>query len=323
MFLDQTTLFILLAALVIDAAVGEPAWLWRRFPHPVVVIGRIIDWLDRALNDPRLAEASRRRRGIIAIAALVMGALITGSLVQGALALLPFGWLLTAAVASVLIAQRSLYEHVVPVRDALAAGDLARARKAVSMIVGRDPARLDAPGIARAAIESTAENASDGVVAPAFWFAVLGLPGLLAYKVINTADSMIGHRSPRHLAFGWAAARLDDLVNLVPARLSGVLFALAAPVVGGRIGTAFAVMRRDAGLHRSPNAGWPEAAAAGALGIALAGPRVYASGPVDDPFLNPEGRRDPGAHDVARALRLFVAKCALLAAFCAVLSLIA
>jgi adenosylcobinamide-phosphate synthase len=323
MFLHQATLFTLIMALAIDAAVGEPKWLWSRWPHPAVVIGRMIGWLDRTLNDDRLSDVSRRRRGGIAMAALVMGALIVGSLVQGVLELLPFGWLLTAAVASVLIAQRSLYDHVVPVRNALAAGDLAGARRAVSMIVGRDPARLDAPGIARSAIESTAENASDGVVAPAFWFAVLGLPGLVAYKAINTADSMIGHRSPRHEAFGWAAARLDDLVNLVPARLSGILFMLAAPVVGGRIRTAFSIMRRDARRHRSPNAGWPEAATAGALGIALAGPRTYASGTVDDPFLNPTGRHDPGAHDIARALRLFVVMCALQAALYALLAFIA
>lgn len=323
MFLDQATLFILVMALVIDAAVGEPRWLWSRWPHPVVVLGRIIGRLDRTLNDDRLPEISRRRRGVIAVAALVLGALIAGSLVQGLLELLPFGWLLTAAVASVLIAQRSLYEHVLAVQKPLAAGDLSGARRAVSMIVGRDPARLDAPGVARAAIESTAENASDGVVAPAFWFAVLGLPGLLAYKAINTADSMIGHRSSRHEAFGWAAARLDDLVNIVPARLSGALFALAAPVVGGRIGTAFSIMRRDARRHRSPNAGWPEAATAGALSIALAGPRTYASGTVDDPYLNAGGRRDPSAHDIARALRLFVTICALQAALYALLAFIA
>ncbi|MGX1305447.1 adenosylcobinamide-phosphate synthase [Amorphus suaedae] len=323
MFLDEATLFTLVMALAIDAAVGEPQWLWSRWPHPVVVVGRMIGWLDRTLNDDRLSDVSRRRRGVIAVAALVMGALIAGSALEGLLALLPFGWLLTAAVASIFIAQRSLYDHVLAVQRWLAAGDLAGARRAVSMIVGRDPARLDASGVARAAIESTAENASDGVIAPAFWFAVLGLPGLVAYKVINTADSMIGHRSPRYLAFGWAAARLDDLVNLAPARLSGILFALAAPAVGGRIGTAFAIMRRDARRHRSPNAGWPEAAAAGALGIALAGPRFYASGPVDDPFLNPEGRRDPGARDIARALRLFVAMCALQAALYALLAFIA
>lgn len=323
MFIDQDTLTILVVALAIDAAVGEPRWLWDRWPHPVVLIGRAIARLDRTLNDDRLAEVSRKRRGVIAIVVLVAGALVVGTLVQGVLELLPFGWLLTAAVASTLIAQRSLYEHVLAVQKPLAARDLAGARRAVSMIVGRDPDRLDASGVARAAIESTAENASDGVVAPVFWFAILGLPGLIAYKAINTADSMIGHRSARHLAFGWAAARLDDLANLLPARLSGALFALAAPVVGGRIGTAFAVMRRDAPRHRSPNAGWPEAAAAGALGIALAGPRVYASGPADDAYLNAEGRRDPGAQDVARALRLFALACALLGALCALLAIIA
>jgi len=314
MFLDQTTLVILVVALAFDALVGDPDRLWRHAPHPVVVIGRLIDVLDRGLNRERLPDTVRRLFGLATVTILVAATFMAGWLVEALLMALPFGWVLTAAVASVLIAQRSLYEHVAPIGQALAAGDIHQARKAVSLIVGRDPARLDGSGIARAAIESTAENASDGVVAPAFWFALFGLPGLVAYKAINTADSMIGHRSPRHEAFGWAAARLDDLVNLIPARLCGLLFALAAPIAGGRIGTALATMGRDARLHRSPNAGWPEAATAGALGIALAGPRAYASGTVEDPFLNPEGRRHADARDIERALRLFVAVCVLQAA---------
>jgi adenosylcobinamide-phosphate synthase len=175
------------------------------------------------------------------------------------------------------------------------------------MIVGRDPDRLDEAGVARAAIESSAENFSDGVVAPAFWFALFGLPGLVAYKAVNTADSMIGHLSVRHRDFGWAAARLDDLMNLFPARIAGALIALGAAVAGGSPPRAYAVMLRDSGIHRSPNAGWPEAAMAGALGLALGGPRLYAAGPVDEPFLNAEGRRDSGSGDIGRALRVLVA----------------
>lgn len=311
MLLEQTSLVILVAALALDGLVGDPGWLWRHAPHPVVILGGIVDVLDRTLNRERLPLGVRRLLGTVAIGLLVGASAMAGWIVEAILLALPLGWFLTAATASVFIAQRSLVAHVSPVRLALVVGDLGRARTAVSKIVGRDPARLDAAGVARAAIESTAENASDGVVAPAFWFALFGLPGLVAYKAINTADSMIGHRSPRHEAFGWAAARLDDLVNLVPARLCGLLFALAAPVVGGRIRTAFAIMRRDAHLHRSPNAGWPEAAAAGALGIALAGPRHYASGTVDDAFLNPEGRHKPTARDLTRVLRLFVSVCIL------------
>ena len=176
--------------------------------------------------------------------------------------------------------------------SAFADGGLAEARCAVSMIVGRDPDQLDEAGVCRAAIESCAENFSDGVVAPVFWLALLGLPGLIAYKAINTADSMIGHLSPRYESFGWAAARLDDLVNLIPARLSGLLVAAVAPIAGGTTGTALKVMWRDAAKHRSPNAGWPESATAGALGLALAGPRRYGERIVDDVFLNAEARKD-------------------------------
>jgi adenosylcobinamide-phosphate synthase len=181
------------------------------------------------------------------------------------------------------------------------------ARHAVSMIVGRDPKSLGPTGVARAAIESCAENFSEGVVAPAFWFAVGGLPGLIAYKAINTADSMVGHRSERYLAFGWASARLDDLLNLVPARISGVLIALVARAGGGSLRLALATMTRDASLHRSPNAGWPEAAMAGALDVALAGPRRYGNEVVDDVWMNPTGRPTAEADDIARALRINIA----------------
>jgi adenosylcobinamide-phosphate synthase len=222
----------------------------------------------------------------------------------------------------VFLAQRSLYDHVARVRDAFAVGGLAAARAAVSMIVGRDPDSLDEAGVCRAAIESCAENFSDGVVAPAFWFALLGLPGLIAYKTVNTADSMIGHRTPRHEAFGWAAARFDDVLNVCPARLAGVLVALAGPVSGGHPLQALTTMWRDARKYRSPNAGWPESAMAAALALALAGPRRYGTRRVDDPFLNPEGRPTATPGDITRALRVFVAAGVLHAGLYAALALI-
>jgi adenosylcobinamide-phosphate synthase len=209
-----------------------------------------------------------------------------------------FGGLVEVALAAILIAQRSLVEHVAAVGAGLRRS-LAEGRAAVSRIVGRDPETLDEGGVARAAVESAAENFSDGVVAPVFWFLVAGLPGIAVYKAINTADSMIGHRTPRHEAFGWAAARMDDVANLVPARIAGGLICLAG---GGR--AAMEVMMRDAWLHRSPNAGWPEAAMAGSLGLALAGPRVYGGVTTDDPFLNPTGRREVRAADIDAAIRV-------------------
>jgi adenosylcobinamide-phosphate synthase len=214
-------------------------------------------------------------------------------------------------IASTLIAQRSLYQHVAKVRTAFASGGLTEARQAVAMIVGRDPEQLDEAGVSRAAIESCAENFSDGVVAPVFWLALFGLPGILVYKAINTADSMIGHRNARYEQYGWAAARLDDLVNLAPARLAGALLSLAAPLARGSIGAAWRVMRRDATKHRSPNAGWPESAMAGALGLALAGPRIYGGKTVDDPFLNAEGRQAATPDDIGRALRVMLGGCLL------------
>ncbi len=249
--------------------------------------------------------------GIAAVVLLVMTSIVIGYAIERMLLALPAGPLWVAGVASIFIAQRSLYQHVAAVVTAFATGGLAGARQAVAMIVGRDTTQLDDSSVCRAAIESCAENFSDGVVAPVFWLAVFGLPGLIAYKAINTADSMIGHRSTRYEAFGLAAARLDDVVNLVPARLAGLLFALTAPIAGGRIAASLRVMWRDASLHRSPNAGWPESAMAGALNLALAGPRRYATHSVEDPFLNPEGRKDAAPSDIRRALRMLVAACVL------------
>lgn len=303
-------LWLLALALILDALAGDPARFWRRIPHPVAVIGAFIGWLDRTLNRDHDNPETRRTAGIIALAVLVALAIAVGLALQLVFAAIPFGWLGTVVVAFVFIAGRSLYDHVRAVADAFdgdafAAG-LPAARGAVSRIVGRDPESLDEPAVCRAAIESTAENFSDGVVAPALWFLLLGLPGLIAYKAINTADSMIGHRTPRHREFGWAAARLDDLVNLPASRLAGLFVALAAPLAGGSIAQSLRVMWAEAGQHRSPNAGWPEAAMAAALGVALAGPRRYGGKSVDDAYMNAAGRRDATPDDIHRGLRVYV-----------------
>ena len=306
--------FVLLLALAFDAALGDPRWLWTRAPHPVTLIGGLISFFDRRFNREDDSATRRKTNGVIAMVVLVAGAAVLGLLLEWIFARVTGGWIVSALLGSVFLAQRSLYEHVADVRSALLGGGVDAGRKAVGMVVGRDTAVLDEAGISRAAIESCAENFSDGVVAPAFWFAILGWPGLLIYKITNTADSMIGHRTARHESFGWAAARLDDVLNLLPARLSAVLVAAGAPVVAGSMRRAFAVTLRDAGLHRSPNAGWPESAMAGALGLALAGPRRYGARIVDDPFLNKEGRRDANAGDISRALRILVLACVLHAA---------
>ena len=322
MLIDDDSLRVLLLALVIDALVGDPDWLWRRVPHPVVLFGRTIDRLDAALNNTSWSDGERRAAGVLAVVVLVVGAGVVGWLIARALLVAPFGWVLEAVVASAFIAQRSLYDHVARVQQAFASGGLEAARRAVSAIVGRDPQALDEAGVCRAAIETTAENFSDGVVAPVFWFALLGLPGLMAYKAINTADSMIGHLTERHRAFGWAAARLDDLVNLVPARQSALLLAIAAPVVGGSFMRSLRIALDDARKHRSPNAGWPESAMAAALGLALAGPRVYPERVVDDPFINAAGRKGAAPADIGRALRLLVAGCVVEGAVYAALALL-
>jgi adenosylcobinamide-phosphate synthase len=314
------TLFVVVTALAFDAVIGDPDWLWRRLPHPVVLMGALIGFLDRVLNQETRSRTFRRITGTGLVVLLLAIATAIGVLLEALFQQIPFGNLLLALFASTLIAQRSLFQHVSRVRSAFAEGGLAAARQAVSMIVGRDPEQLDESGVCRAAIESCAENFADGVVAPVFWLALMGLPGLIAYKAINTADSMVGHLTSRHADFGWAAARTDDLVNLIPARLSGLLIALVAPVAKGDVATALKTMWRDATKHRSPNAGWPESAMAGALGIALAGPRHYGDHSVDDPFLNAEGRQAT-PDDIDRALKLLVAACALQAAAYAALAL--
>jgi len=300
------TLVLTMVALVADAVIGDPDWLWRRLAHPVALIGRAIAALDRALNRETWSPARRKLFGIITILLLIIASLLLGYAIEAIIPRGITGNIALGLLASTLIAQKSLYQHVARVHAAFNTGGLAAARDAVSLIVGRDPHSLDESGVSRAAVESCAENFSDGVVAPTLWLALLGLPGLLAYKAINTADSIIGHRSDKYREFGWASARLDDLVNLVPARIAGLLLALAAPAVRGALVSALRTMWRDARKHRSPNAGWPESAMAGALGLRLAGPRRYAEGLIDDPYLNTDGR-DAAPADIRRALRMLVA----------------
>lgn len=307
------TLPLLFAALLIEATLGYPARLFAWIGHPVTWIGALIGRLDRALNRDEASFAVRRLAGVAALLILLAATLAAALTLTwlcrlaGALALLPL-----AVLASSLLAQRSLHEHVARVAEGLERDGLPGGRRAVSMIVGRDPESLDEAGVARAAIESLAENFSDGVVAPAFWLGLGGLPGGALYKAVNTADSMIGHRSPRCLAFGWAAARLDDLVNLPASRLTALLLVAAAALDReANAGAAWRAMRRDASRHRSPNAGWPEAAMAGALGLRLAGPRVYGAVRVEDGWMG-DGRAEATAVDIRRALRLYRKACLLL-----------
>lgn len=299
---------ILLAflTLLIERVFGYPDRLLAVIGHPVMWIGALIAALDKGFNRTSDPNATRRTAGIAALVLIVGAAGLAALAVQNVALALPFGILLAAVLASSLIAQRSLGEHVAAVAQALETKGIEGGRQAVSQIVGRDPEKLDEAGVSRAAIESLSENFSDGIVAPAFWLAVAGLAGAAIYKAVNTADSMIGHRSPRYEAFGWASARFDDLINLPASRLSALLIVLAAFFVSGASPkAAWQSVRRDAHRHRSPNAGWPEAAMAGALGIALAGPRHYGGVLVDDATMGEGGRREAKAADIRRALLLY------------------
>jgi adenosylcobinamide-phosphate synthase len=299
------TVTLTLAALLIEAAVGYPDRLVRSIGHPVTWIGRLIRALERNCNSDTATPARRRALGLIAVLLIVSIVAVVTLVIERGLLLLPFGLIGVGVLASALIAQRSLHEHVARVADALDNAGVTGGREAVSHIVGRDVAVLDVAGIARAAIESLAENFSDGVVAPVFWMLIAGLPGAAVYKAVNTADSMIGHRTPRYQAFGWAAARLDDLLNLPASRLSAFLIIAAASVTPRASASgAWRAVRRDAGRHRSPNAGYPEAAMAGALGLALAGPRSYGGVRVDDALMG-DGRRAADAGDIRAALGLY------------------
>ena len=279
---------MLAVAMILDGLLGESRWLRFGLPHPVVAIGSMISALEKRMN----LGSNRKAKGVFALIIL----LFIGLLASVPLKLWQFGWIFEILLAAILIAQRSLVDHVQAVAEGLRVS-LEVGRAKVAMIVGRDPGSLDESGVARAAIESAAENFSDGVAAPIFWFAVAGLPGILIYKIVNTADSMVGHRNERYIEFGWASARLDDILNFIPARLTGLIFALVGPSL-----YALNIMQRDAPKHRSPNAGWPEGAMAALLNVALAGPRKYDDVVVDDPYIHPEGSRECGPDDVERSV---------------------
>ncbi len=303
---------ILAAALALDWIVGDMRWFWRPVPHPVAWIGHLTAYFDRKLNREKRGDAARTIRGALVALAIVAVTWFALDWLTRVLAGFSFGWAVEIFLVATLLSQRSLFDHVRAVARALRRDGLAGGRAAIAHIVGRDPQSLDKAAVARAGVESLAENFSDGVVAPWFWYALLGLPGLGAYKAINTMDSMIGYRTERHAAFGMAAARLDDIANWIPARISGALIALAALLVPTASAVpALKTMVRDAGKHPSPNAGWPEAAMAGALGLSVGGPRSYPGGRVEAVWIG-GGKRDVAPADIERALLLFAAACALL-----------
>lgn len=277
--------FILALALALDAIMGEPRWLWSRLPHPAVLMGRAVGWLELRLNQERA-----RWKGTLATGVLV---LVAGGLGH---ALSSLGGLIELLALAILLAHRSLIDHVRAVADGLRMS-LREGRRSVGMIVSRDTSIMDENAVSRSALESLAENFSDGVIAPAFWYLIAGLPGILIYKVVNTADSMVGYRTPRYEAFGWSAARLDDLLNWIPARLTAALLAL----VGAQTPN-WRQIRQGARKHRSPNAGWPEAALAQSLNFALAGPRVYDGHLRNLAWVNPNGKRDLRPPDIDAGL---------------------
>jgi adenosylcobinamide-phosphate synthase len=295
--------WLLFAALIVEACVGYPSALYRAIRHPVVWIGIAIDALERRWNRPAFSDVTRRALGVVTVLLVAGGAAGVGYVVQTLASNVSFGAALVVLVASSGLAQHSLFTHVRAVLQPLAMGDLIAARREVGQIVGRDTTALSESGVAGAALESLAESFNDGIVAPAFWLFVGGLPGLFAYKALNTADSLIGHREPRWRMFGWAAARADDVANLIPARLAGALLAIAG-------GGGLSVMWRDASKHASPNAGWPEAAMAGALRVRLGGPTPYDGVMHERPVFG--AGSSPTVDDLKRGLRIYVIACGLL-----------
>ncbi len=291
-------------AMLIDRFVPYPDWLTRAIGHPVIWQGALIAFLEKRLNRPDAPPAERRDAGVVMLALLIAASLSVSAVIGLLLQSIPYAFVAEAVLASTLLAHNELAKSVARVAEETGQS-LERGREAVSHIVGRDTDGLDEAEISRAAIESLAENSSDGVIAPLFWFALLGLPGIIVYKAINTADSMVGHKTLRFVDFGWASAKLDDVVNWLPARLTAILYALAARFDADKaVQRAWESAKRDAPKHASPNAGWPEAALAGALGFGLGGPRNYGGKTLDLPKMG-DGRRDLGALDIYRALRLF------------------
>ncbi|MEM7740342.1 MAG: adenosylcobinamide-phosphate synthase CbiB [Pseudomonadota bacterium] len=290
---------LMLAAFAIEGAWGWPKPLYNVVRHPVVWIGALCDAGTGLLNRGSWSHTQRYLSGVLTTLVIVVLTFISARLMTSVLPETTAGFIGEAIIASSLLASRSLYTHVKAVLIPLSANNLDNARSAVSQIVGRDPAALDEAGVTRAAIESLAENTSDGVVAPLFWGVLLGLPGMAAYKAINTLDSMIGHRNKDFSAFGGFAARIDDVANFIPSRMTGLLFVLASARKA-----AWHTMIRDAARHRSPNAGWPEAAMAGALGVRLSGPRHYGNAVSKDPWLN-EAAPNPTDDTIRRALFIY------------------
>lgn len=313
-------LLILLLAIILDMVVGDPDWLWRKFPHPVVGFGKVISILDQRLNRIRDNRQMRKKLGILALVIMLLLALVAGLILVGLTGQLGIiGFAIEIVIVAVLIAQKSMSDHISAVIEPLSKGDIEGARTAVSMIVGRQTAEMETSDVARSSIESLAENFSDGVVAPIFWYAILGLPGIFMYKMLNTADSMIGHKTVEHEDFGWASAKLDDVANWLPARISAVLIAFAALISLGvqSFKKAIWTVLNNASLHRSPNAGWPETAMAGALGIVLSGPRTYNGKITHEPYLNPTGRLKLTHLDLEAASKLFWLACIIEAVFIA------
>lgn len=301
---------LLIAAMALDAVIGEPKWLWARLSHPAVLMGRAVGWCDARYN----IGSHQKRNGILVLCALVIGAAAIGYILS------QFGGIITIIIAAILLAQKSLVTHVARVGDGLRMS-LAEGRRQVAMIVGRDTSDMDEAAVARAAIESGAENLSDGVIAPAFWFLIGGLPGLMIYKITNTADSMIGYKTERHAQFGWAAARFDDLLNLIPARLTAILIAL--PLVPlPNLRAHMSAVQSDACLHRSPNAGWPESAMARALNAALSGPRSYDGKMQDFPWVFPDGARQLTAATIDAACAMLWKAWAAMFAFVILIALV-
>jgi len=299
------TLFV---ALLIDAIIGDPDWLWRKMSHPVVWMGHLINRLDQRLNRPADNQEKRRQAGLFTLIILIGLGLVVGVSLQFLVNLFVLPWVLEALIVAIFLSGRSLHDHVERVAVELEKTDLVNARIAVAKIVGRDPEKLDRSDISRASIESLAENFSDGVIAPALWFLVAGLPGVIVYKMVNTADSMIGHKTIRHRDFGRATAQFDDLINLPASRISAVLCIFGAALRYGLSAARKAVhtIRNDATKHRSPNAGWPEAAMAGALDIALSGPRSYEGEQGKEPWINVNGRRQLDHEDIKASLYLYI-----------------
>lgn len=306
-------------AMLIERLIGYPRFLQDTIRHPVQWIGALIDKLDKSLNNQNQASEKQKLFGILAVIVIILSAAIPAFALQWLLVKFPLGWFVNALLATTLIAQKSLRDHVLAVANGLGIS-LETARIEIAKIVGRDPSGLNETGISKAALESLAENTSDGIVAPVFWYALFGLPGITVYKAINTADSMIGHKTERHLHFGWAAAKLDDLINLPASRLTGGLFAASAWINSAGQGKAsLQAMWRDASKHSSPNAGWPEAAMAGALGLRFGGPRTYDSEAIDLAWMG-DGAPTMDRRDIARGIDLYDTAMLMLTALMVVLA---